>query len=204
MTHLTMEQLLAVREPGLEPGVQGWKDHLDACDVCQAELSRLDQRAARLRALPMLKPSRNRFLELRARAVAERRRKVVLASGIGALALAASVALAVVLAPEAGSGPPSAELGGGQELQETMARSRQLEEALNTYNPDQRVLDGRTAMIAASLEDRLARVDQRLQVVNLMEREVRQSESLRLWRERVGLLDALVDVHVTRAGYVGF
>jgi len=204
MTHLTLEQLLAVREPGLEPGVQGWKDHLDVCEACQAELSRLDQRVARLRALPMLKPSRNRFLELRARVKAERRRKVVLASGIGALALAASVALAVVLAPGGSSPSPSAELAGGQELQETMARSRQLEEALNTYNPDQRVLDGRTAMIAASLEDRLARVDQRLQVMNLMERGVRQTESLRLWRERVGLLDALVDVHVTRAGYVGF
>jgi hypothetical protein len=202
MTHLTMEQLLAVREPGLEPGVQGWKDHLDVCDVCQAELSRLDQRVARLRALPMLKPSRNRFLELRARA--ERRRKVIFASGIGALALAASVALAVVLAPEPGARPASAELAGAEALQEAMARSRQLEEALNTYNPDQRVLDGRTAMIAASLEDRLARVDQRLQVMNLMDRGVRETESLRLWRERVGLLDALVDVHVTRAGYVGF
>jgi hypothetical protein len=204
MTHLTMEQLLAVREPGLEPGVQGWKDHLDVCEVCQAELSRLDQRVARLRALPMLKPSRNRFLELRVRARAERRRKVFFASGIGALALAASVALAVVLVPESGAPPASAELASGQELRETMARSRQLEEALNTYNPDQRVLDGRTAMIAASLEDRLARVDQRLQVMNLMDRGVRETESLRLWRERVGLLDALVDVHVTRAGYVGF
>jgi hypothetical protein len=204
MTHLTMEQLLAVREPGLEPGVQEWNDHLDACDVCQAELSRLDQRVARLRALPLLKPSRNRYQELRVRTRAERRRRVVIASGIGALALAASVALAVVLAPEAESGPPSAELASGQELRETMARSRQLEEALNTYNPDQRVLDGRTAMIAATLEDRLARVDQRLQVVNLMDGGGRQTESLRLWRERVGLLDALVDVHVTRAGYVGF
>lgn len=204
MTHLTMEQLLAVREPGLEPGVQGWKDHLNGCEFCQAELTRLDQRVARLRALPMLKPARNRFPELRVRARAERRRKVFFASGIGALALAASIALAVVLVPGEGAPPASAELAGGQELQEAMARSRQLEAALNTYNPDQRVLDGRTAMIAASLEDRLARVDQRLQVMNLMDRRVREAESLRLWRERVGLLDALVDVHVTRAGYVGF
>jgi hypothetical protein len=204
MTHLTMEQLLALREPGMEPGVQGWKDHLEACDVCQTELSRLDQRVARLRALPLLKPSRNRFLEIRARAQATRRRRVFIASGIGALALAASVALAVVLAPESGSPPRATSVAAGQELQETMARSRQLEEALSVYNPDQRVLDGRTAMIAATLEDRLARVDQRLQVMNLMDRGVRQSESLRLWRERVGLLDALVDVHATRAGYVGF
>ena len=51
---------------------------------------------------------------------------------------------------------------------------------------------------------RLARVDQELQVVSLMDRRTRSAESLRLWRERVGLLDALVDVHVTRASYVGF
>ena len=47
MTHLTMEQLLALREPGLEPGVQGWRDHAMACELCRTELDRLDQRVAR-------------------------------------------------------------------------------------------------------------------------------------------------------------
>ena len=36
MTHLTMEQLLAIREPGLEPGVQGWRDHAQVCELCRA------------------------------------------------------------------------------------------------------------------------------------------------------------------------
>jgi hypothetical protein len=36
-----------------------------------------------------------------------------------------------------------------------------------------------------------------------MEQQARDPELLRLWRERVGLLDALVDVHVTRASNVG-
>lgn len=202
MTHLTLEQLLAVREPGLEPGVQGWRDHLEACEVCQAELGRLDQRVARLRALPMLKPARNRFLELQARARADRRRRIVLRSAFGALALAASIAIAVVVAPALRS--PVAVAAGGQELEEARTRSRELEETLTEFNPERRVLDGRTALIAASLEDRLAQIDRRLEVVNLMEPAARGSESLRLWRERVGLLDALVDVHVTRAGYVGF
>jgi hypothetical protein len=31
----------------------------------------------------------------------------------------------------------------------------------------------------------------------------RETRQLQLWRERVGLLDALVDVHVTRASNVG-
>jgi hypothetical protein len=37
-----------------------------------------------------------------------------------------------------------------------------------------------------------------------MDRSVRQEAALRLWKERVGLLNALVDVHATRARAVGF
>jgi len=37
----------------------------------------------------------------------------------------------------------------------------------------------------------------------LMDSVKRQSQELNLWRERVGLLDALVDVHITRASNVG-
>jgi hypothetical protein len=85
-----------------------------------------------------------------------------------------------------------------------IARSRELEGALATFNADRRVLDGRTATIAASLEDRLANLDDRLQAVDLLDTSIREREALRLWRERVGLLDALVDVHYTRASYVGF
>ena len=73
MTHLTMEQLLALREPGIEPGVQGWRDHAEACELCRAELERLDQRVARLRALPTLRPGRNRFAELQVRTRRDRR-----------------------------------------------------------------------------------------------------------------------------------
>ena len=206
MTHLTMEQLLAVREPGLEPGVAGWRDHAAACDLCRAELERLDQRVARLRALPTLKPSRNRFAEIRAGARAERRRKRWAAVAVGGLALAASVTFAVVLTRSPGRlGDSSAQqLSEQQELDSIIARSRSLEGAIEAYNPDQRVTDGRTAVVTASLEDRLARVDDQLQMVNTMDQSVRQEAALRLWRERVGLLNALVDVHVTRGRAVGF
>lgn len=204
MTHLTMEQLLAIREPGLEPGVQGWRDHAAVCEVCRAELDRIDQRVARLRALPTLQPARNRFPDVRARARAERRRRTFITAGLGTLALAATVALAVLVTPLLRQGGPAPELAASPELQEAMTRSRELEQALRVYNPEQRVTDGRTAAMAASIEERLARVDQELQVVSLMDRRTRNAESLRLWRERVGLLDALVDVHVTRASYVGF
>lgn len=203
MTHLTMEQLLALREPGLEPGVQGWRDHATACELCRAELDRLDQRVARLRALPTLAPARNRFAEIRARAVTDRRRRRVVVVSLGGLALAATVALAVVLSPGA-TAAPSPTLAEQQELEDIIGRSQSLEGAIQAYNPEQRVTDGRTAVVAASLEDRLARVDRQLQMVDYLDQRVRQQEALRLWRERVGLLNALVDVHATRARAVGF
>jgi hypothetical protein len=203
MTHLTMEQLLALREPGLEPGVQGWRDHAQACELCRAELDRLDQRVARLRALPTLAPARNRFAEVRALARADRRRRRAVVFSLSGLALAATVALAVVLRPGT-AGTPAPALTEQQELEDIIARSQSLEGAIEAYDPDRRVTDGRTAMVAASLEERLARVDRQLQLVDFADQSVRQQEALRLWRERVGLLNALVDVHATRARAVGF
>ncbi len=203
MTHVTMEQLLALREPGLEPGVQGWRDHAMACELCRAELDRMDQRVARLRALPTLAPARNRFAEIRARAEADRRRRRVVLFSLSGLALAATVALAVVLAPGT-PGVPVQTLTEQRDLDDIIARSQSLEGAIQAFNPDQRVTDGRTAVVAASLEERLARVDRQLQLVDYLDQKVRQQEALRLWRERVGLLNALVDVHATRARAVGF
>ncbi len=204
MTHLTMEQLLAVREPGLEPGVRGWKDHIEACELCRSELERIDQRVARLRALPTLLPARNRFLEIRARTQAERRIRRFKTVSLLGLSLAASVAFAVVLAPRLRSAPAAAELSEQQELNDIIARSRQMENALDDYNPDQRVTDGRTATVAASLEDRLARVDDQLQLVPMMDQNVRREQALRLWKERVGLLGMLMDVHISRASSVRY
>jgi len=204
MTHLTMDQLLTLREPGKEPGVQGWRDHAEVCDLCRAELERLDQRVARLRALPTLRPGRNRFAELQVRTRRERRWRQIRLFSLAGLGLAAAVALAVVLAPRFGAPAAPARLAEQQELDSIIASSRRLEGAIQDYNPEQRVIDGRTAVVAQSIEDKLARVDHQLQLVDLMDQHVRQQEALRLWRERVGLLNALVDVHVTRARSVGF
>ena len=122
---------------------------------------------------------------------------------LGGLALAATVALAVVLAPSSPAAP-APTLAEQQELEDIIARSQSLEGAIQAYNPEQRITDGRTAVVAASLEDRLARIDGQLQLVDYLDQRVRQQEALRLWRERVGLLNALVDVHATRARAVGF
>jgi hypothetical protein len=201
MTHLSMEALLSLRSPGAEPGDAAAREHVETCPECRAELDRLHQRVARLKALTPLRPSRDRWPQVATRVEAERRARRTRLAGLGGLAAAASIALALgvapLLTPDAGPGP------GPGRIEEMMARSRALETALDRYDPESRVLDGRTAGIAQELEDRIARVDRELEMAELTERRAREGELLRLWRERVGLLDALVDVHVTRASNVG-
>ncbi len=198
MTHLTMEALLSLREAGQEPGDAVASEHLAACPACRAEQDRLHQRVARLKALPSLRPTRDRWPEVAARVRAERRTRHQRVAGLLGLAAAASIALGVLV------GRVGGQLGvGQQEIQQAMVRSQALESALSQYHPEDRVLDGRTAGIAQELEDRIARVDRELEMAELLERQSRDPQLLRLWRERVGLLDALVDVHVTRASHVG-
>jgi hypothetical protein len=202
MTHLTIDQLLALREPGVEPGDQAARTHLDACELCRDEFDRLHQRVARLRALPPLQPSRDRWPAVEARLAAERRalrlqraRRIALAG----LAAAASIAFAVLVGGFKG---PKAAVA-ATEISRAMERSRALEEAIDFYNPETRVLDGRTARVAQEIEDRIAALDQELELLDVTPDAARENRQLELWRERVGLLDALVDVHVTRASNVG-
>jgi type II secretory pathway component PulM len=198
MNHLSMETLLSLREPGTEPGVAAAHEHLNECSVCQAELHRLHQRVARLKALPTLRPSRDRWPETAARFRAERLRRRTRRVGFASLAVAASVALAVTVVNR----PQPVETNPNQ-INQAMERSQALESALSEYNPEARVLDGRTARIAQELEDRIALLDRQLEMTELSPKQARDQELLQLWRERVGLLDALVDVHATRASNAG-
>jgi hypothetical protein len=198
MSHLSMDALLSLRETGLEPGDTAARGHLEACAECRAELERLHQRVARLKALPALRPSRDRWSQMAARVRAERRDRRMRIGGLIGLAAAASIAIAVTLGV-----PSSGPQVSNQEIAQAMERSQALENALSQYDPDAGVLDGRTAGIAEELEDRIARVDHELEMAELQERQRSDDQLLKLWRERVGLLDALVDVHVTRASNVG-
>ena len=202
MTHLTMEQLLATREPGLEPHVRGWRDHAEGCAVCRAELDRLDQRMAHLKALPALRPSRDLFGAVRLKAAAERRALQVRRVVLGGMALAASVTFAAVMVNRQQQNRTLVAVDPG--LAEMMSQSQGLEQALSGFDQDRQVVDGRTVAVTSSLEDQLARVDRQIETVGLLQAETRQERMIKLWRERVGLLDALVDVHLTGARYVGF
>jgi Tfp pilus assembly protein PilN len=199
MSHLSIETLVSLREPGREPGDLAAREHLAGCALCQEEMERLHQRVARLKALPPLRPARDRWSGIAAQLRTERRQRRNRYAGLAGLAAAASIALAVGVAPLL-TPPTSAE---HEQIEQIMERSRALESALQGYDPESRVLDGRTAGIAQELEDRIAGVDRELELTDLLDPRSREPELLKLWRERVGLLDALVDVHVTRASNVG-
>ncbi len=201
MTHLTMDQLLELREGPTDPGSAGAGDHLAGCDHCQAELERLHQRVAQLRALPTLRPPRDRWPAIRSRLTVARRRRWAW-SGVGGLALAASIAAVILLRPPepvAVSPGPDAQA----ELEAAMLQSRLLERALTQYAPERRVTDGYTARVAAELEDRISALDQELQVMQMTPMPDGDRQLLNLWQQRVGLMDALVNVHLTRANNVG-
>jgi hypothetical protein len=208
MNHLSMDALLSLREPGAEPGTAAAREHVNQCAQCQAELDRLHQRVARLKALPSLRPARDRWPQTVAKYRADRSRRRMRVGGMVGLAAAASIALLVsnnsltkTDEPEPSNAAAVSPMS--SEISRAVERSQALEDALSAFNPDGRVLDGRTAGIAQELEDRIARVDREMEATELLRQQVPDSGLLKLWRERVGLLDALVDVHVTRASRAG-
>lgn len=198
--HLSMELLLAVRDGDKsEPGYATAHEHIAACTPCRDELDRLHQRTARLRALPALEPVRPDFAAVQSRLADDRRRAWQRRLSLAGLAAAASLVITVVGFDLAS--PPT--LDASAQLESAMSRSELLERALHAYRPEERVIDTRTAQLVITLEDRIADVDARLARATTLDRSKRLQEQVALWQERVGLMSALVDVHLTKATNVG-
>jgi len=196
-----MAELIAVRDT---EGSVWARQHLDECPSCQHELDLLHRRVAALRTLGARRPPRDRWPEVRAGAERERRGARVRRARWGALAIAAGVVLAVGgralvigTGSTSGDGSPAAA-----ELSTLMTQSQQLEAALRSYGPDGRVLNTRAAGVIADLEDRIALVDAGIAQAGTPDGA--SGDLVRLWRNRVELMDALVNAHVTRVSYVGF
>jgi hypothetical protein len=197
--HLSMEQLIALRdddrsEPGLASGLQ----HFASCLHCQSELERLHQRTARLRALPALAPATNEFPAVHQRITVARQRRARGAASLG-LAVAATLVLTVIgrdlVHPK--------RLDAEQMLQNEMSQSQRLEQALNRWNPDQRVIDGHTAIVVIQLEKKIADLDAQLAAAANRKDTAPIENEIKLWQQRVGLMNALVEVHLTKASNVG-
>jgi hypothetical protein len=189
--HGTSDELLALRDG---EGSAWMREHVAGCAACAAELARLEQVRSQLRALPSFAPPRDRWPVVEQAARQERRRRRVSWSA-GTLAAAAVVVLSFVVFRHAGRTPEDAE------LQQAMAESAAMEQVFRSLQPDQRALTGRAAGVVADLEDRLAQLDATLNDPAALQAD--PARVAELWRQRAGLLSALVDVHETRATYAG-
>jgi len=189
--HCTMDDLVAVQAG---EGSVWSRRHLETCSACRAELEALYQRIAQLKALPARRPARDQWpvvLEaIRGHRRGRRRRW-----GVGSVAAAAGVAALLVFRPFWSKSVDGADLARVKQQSATM------EAELERYDPESRVMSGRSAALAAALEDRIAAVDGEL--ARAGPTEPRSAELLKLWQQRVDLMQQLMSVRVTRASYVG-
>jgi hypothetical protein len=187
MMHCTMDDLLALRAGE----ASAWaRSHAEACATCRAELDALYQRVAQLKALPARRSPRDRWPVVRDAVMAGRRRRRD-RWGVWGIAAAATVAGLLVFRPFGTRQADAAELA------RVKQESATLEQQLERYDPDARVMSGRLAAVAAVLEDRIAVIDSELA------QPARGAELVKLWQERVDAMQQLVSVHITRAAYVG-
>jgi hypothetical protein len=193
MMHCTMDDLVALRAG---EGSAWARQHASACEVCRVELEALYQRVAQLKALPVRRPARDRWPLVRDAVLAGRRRRRE-RWGIWSLAAAAAVAGLVVFRPF-WTGQVA-----GAELARVKQESATLEQQLERYDPEGRVTSGREAALAAALEDRIAVVDGELARAGPPDPQAGRAELVKLWQQRVDLMQRLVSVRVTRATYVG-
>jgi hypothetical protein len=194
--HATTADLLALRDG---EGGAWTRRHVETCAACAAELYRLDQLRARLRALPALAPPRDRWPAVAGAARAERRRRW--SQSVAGLAAAAVLAVVTVVSLRPDAPAPDRAALGAAALQEAMARSQALEQALRALSPERRSLGGAAAGVVADLEDRLAELDAELSEPGAWGSD--GGRVVELWKQRAGILSALVDVHVTRAALAG-
>jgi hypothetical protein len=193
MMHCTMDDLLALRAS--EASVWA-RRHIEDCEACRRELDAVFQRVAALKALPALSPARDRWPVVREQLHAERWRR---ARRIGLVGLAAAAAVAGVIVFRAAT-PNDAV---ADQLARMKEASAELESGLYQLAPDGRVVNGREAALATLLEDQIAVIDGELVRAALPEMAAPESQVLDLWRERVGLMQQLYTVRVTRAAYMG-
>ena len=189
--HCTMDDLLALRDG---EGSVWARRHREECAACRAELEAVYQRVAQLKALPALQPARDRWPAVRDVVLAERARRRRRWTGF-AFAAAAALTGLMVIAPTLGNKTNA------EDLAQAKQQSAQLESTLQDYDPEGRVMSGREAEISARLEDQIALVDGRL--IQLDDQSVQAALLVDLWRQRVDLMQQLVQVRATRAKYVG-
>ncbi len=221
LRHCSIQELLEVRNG---EGSLAARTHVDECAQCRDELDRVHQRVAALRALPSLNAPRDRWSVVRQSLVDQRRRLWWVRTGWVAAAVMALALGANGLMSWPGAAPNEAEL----ELQTLLEQSVQLDNELVTVVSRPRVVNGLAAVAIVDLEDQISFIDDEIGLIDMrvlrvltaredanrrqfdvqllrsiLEEQVNEDQLRQLLRERLILLDVLVNTHDKRTVYVG-
>lgn len=212
--HANTEQLLSLRDG--EPVAAEIHSHVDQCGRCRRELSGLSEMRRTLRGLPPVEPPRGLWRTVALGSLQPPPHRFQWTS---ALAIAASFVLGLALLMRLGgddADPSKAPLettpaasterlspaANGVSLAALQTRSRRLE-ALRAALPRQPGVErAGTAMTIADLEDRIALVDLRLNAADTI--GLSQAQRQALWKERVNLMQSLVQVEYARLQRPGY
>jgi hypothetical protein len=213
--HANTEQLLSLRDG--EPVEAGASSHVEGCEQCRLEVDRHRLIRQILRELPAVEPPADLWRTVAVSSVASRpTARFHWASGV---AIAASFVLGLALMMRIGgdgADPAKAPLettpaatvsslvkpGNGVSLAALQTRSQKLE-ALRAAMPRQpKVERAGTAMTIAELEDRIALVDLRLHAADTL--GLTEAQRHALWKERVNLMQSLVQVEYSRLQAPGY
>jgi hypothetical protein len=212
--HASIEELLSLRDD--EPVAAATAAHVGACAHCRSELEQLRHVRSALGSLPRFEPARGSWEQIVARAGArpaqQRRRSWAMQ---GALAAAAAFAVVAVLRsgdrvepapahPVAATAQPAPRATPSELNTEALIeRSHRLERAalaMVRYEPQ--VVNASTLATIATLEDQLALVDYRLSLDAVDPLAPEQSHQL--WKQRVDLMDSLVNVRYAQLQRVAY
>lgn len=204
--HARIDHLLNLRDG--EPVDLAVRSHVESCSECARTKAELETVRRRLAALPAVDPSADGWARLRARIDAQSRPAVPRRRG-GAVAIAASCAMLGVLAGmllrETGPGVPELVARPAavvlpqtlDSIEELRDRSRVLEEVLAALPARPAVERAGTAVPIDTLQAQVQWVDHQLSVSGAAHAAPDLRE--RLWRERVEIMNTLVQLRYVEA-----
>jgi hypothetical protein len=192
--HPSLEELLAIDDGDARPEVVR---HLAECPSCGAQRRDLEHRRDELRALPLLRPTEDRWPIVRARVAASRRRRTLVGGAIAAALLIFALSTAAIFQKRTPSTVDSVDqrepstVDSVDQLAELIQQSQRREQRLRSLS-GQEVMDIASADAIVQIEDQIALVDECIAGMGIGS-ESRQALGA-LWQTRITLLDTLAQM----------
>lgn len=194
----TIDQLLSLRDG--EPVSAGVALHVSECAICARELARLRERQAALRQLPSIAAP-----PYDAAALYRRRhgRPQWQSAGLGVLAAGVcAVAIMVGFNVRRESVAPSMQVDTAPVVAQLVSQSQDLESRLASLPSRPQVERASTSITIDTLQGRIQWVDYQLTLAD--QAGISDHDAVRLWRDRVQLMNSLVTVRYAEAQRAAF